>query len=297
MVEAALDTIQVETEHIFSQDWPVTPLSLAIQLGHASIIRLLAERSAPRSLGDAISFKKRQREEQLWGIHDSPNFGVAWDFSVKNPITTSMDAISASLSWNEADEVVRVLLEDRVAMVSNISTSGQGAEIQSQGRISGPIGSDVLLAASQGLANEKKHGASSTIESPITESYALVAEHLLEHGANPNPKPMKQYFGTRRAFLRGPASLPQFSSLLLWPLNQHQSIEVVLEVLEYNIPINAADSYGYRPIHNCVLDGTAEMLRLLIHNGADINANTNFGISVLLMAVSIGKGEIIGTLL
>jgi hypothetical protein len=70
------------------------------------------------------------------------------------------------------------------------------------------------------------------------------------------------------------------------------SVKRLLSIRNINVNVKE-DEYGETPLHDAALNGHIEIARLLLQNGADVNANDNFGYTPLHDAASHGHVNIL----
>lgn len=98
---------------------------------------------------------------------------------------------------------------------------------------------------------------------------------LLKHGGDPNIK-----------------NLDGIS-----PLQQAQSLEVLLLLLEGGANVLAADNDGNTALHDRVVDGPMEMIEALLRFGADVNRRNSEGRTPLHIAAEAGRVDAAALLL
>ncbi len=62
--------------------------------------------------------------------------------------------------------------------------------------------------------------------------------------------------------------------------------DVILFLLSQGLPMDARTPEGWTPLYVAARDGQAEAAKLLVFKGADLNAQSNLGATVLTMAVT-----------
>lgn len=69
------------------------------------------------------------------------------------------------------------------------------------------------------------------------------------------------------------------------------NLKIIRLLLTNGADVNAAQHGGYRPIHSAASHGNLEMLKLLLHFYADINIKTDEGITPMGFAIENGHNE------
>jgi ankyrin repeat protein len=60
---------------------------------------------------------------------------------------------------------------------------------------------------------------------------------------------------------------------------------------------NAKEDWGIRPLHVAATEGHAEVVALLLDNGADVDAKNDYGVTPLYLAAAWGHVEVVSPLL
>ena len=162
------------------------------------------------------------------------------------------------------------------------------------------------LISTQGEdVNAKCRGFGSPLHVASWRGHLDAVSLLIDHGADAN-MPNKsgcmpicrayraQHLGIMQLLLERGASIDMWCPSSAVPLHHFASREgradVIRLLLQYNAEVNATDDANYTPLHHASIFGHTVVAQILLENGADINAVSNYG-TPLYLASSKGLFE------
>lgn len=75
----------------------------------------------------------------------------------------------------------------------------------------------------------------------------------------------------------------------IWYAAQYGDIKRVEKLLKESWHVDRKDSAGYTALHYAARNGHLDVCRILLENGADVNAVTRGGVTALCRAATTGK--------
>lgn len=276
----------------------------AIRAGDYRVLYQLLDRGAPpdtgaemHALNEAIASRDSESVRLLLLYGASPN---ALDSEGRSPLEIAVDKSSlritiALLKYGaNPDAVTRGTLSPLAIAVSSgnlriahvllmyganpnkMTASGDTLLIESIGTKSSKMLTDLLLNYGAG-PNEKSRGGKTALFEAINSARADVVDSLIQHGADPNlpgPKhmlwPAVHHPDCLRILLAKAADHKKTSGIMELATSIN-SIEAIRILLEAGVDPNAKKDGVYTPLCTAIRDNRADILELLLRNGADPN--------------------------
>jgi uncharacterized protein len=115
------------------------------------------------------------------------------------------------------------------------------------------------------------------------------------------PLGLAAFFGqdevVRLLLMRGAAvDSPSHNLMRVMPLHSaaaNRHLEICRMLLENGAPVNATQADDFTPLHEAAQNGQLEMVRLLLDYGAEVNVRKTDSLTPLTLAVQYGHVEVV----
>lgn len=254
---------------------PNTPSALyhtAFHRDHACL-RLLLEHGArdegTSTLGAAISVADTDAVRLLLDAGVDPRIPIPADAFAEADDEPPIPPLRAAIQWRAAPEVIELLLTRGADPDADVAATGPSAY-----QIAARRGEETIVEL---LRNHGSHDDASVIDTFLgacARADRTTARTLLET----NPDLLSRLTTQDHAHLVDAA--------------EHGGVQPVTVMLDLGFPIDARrDSDGATALHTAAYAGRADVVRLLIAAGADVEARDNRFDSTALCWASVGSGQ------
>ena len=262
------------------------PLHTAAKFGQAAMVKFLIKEGAQI---DARAHDESQP------IHEASDSG---SIDALSSLIEAGAGVNCSDKYGYQPLHCNTRIPDRSLIIKYLL--GKGAEMEAMtsdgsrpmyfASTSDPTNLETLIAL--GARVYYADGSESALQTALTAGRYWAAEILLKHGANPNHQnEWGEKWRTGR-FMPYSAHLYQ---ILIVPY----SINICQILIENGANVNLPDNSGNRPLHLLANypGRSVELVKLVLGNGAEIDAMNKAGLSALYLAIRSNKRQLSGLLL